>query len=106
MPPDSPLPPSPRPAPRFTIASWAVLLGGLLLTFAVYQVAVAFRRPGDWFPGLAEAIIGVGITGLGAFACGLAALLRRERRRGFALLPFLLGLGTVLYYGWKLITKH
>jgi len=107
MPLDSPLPtPQTRPAPRFTIASWATLLGGLLLTAAAYQWAVMHRRPGEWLPGIGEALIGIGVTALSTLGCGLTALLRRERRCGFALLPFLAGLATLLYAGWTLITRR
>jgi hypothetical protein len=88
------------------VASWAVLLGGLLLTFAAYQWAVIHRRPGEWLPGIGEALIGIAATAVGSFGTGLTALLRRERRSWAALLPFLAGLGTILYCAWNLVTRH
>jgi hypothetical protein len=106
MPPDSPHPlPPPRPASRFTIAAWIILLGGLLLTFVAYQLAIVYRRPGEWLPGVGQALIGLAATALGGFACGFTALLRRERLRWWALVPFLAGLGTIVYFGWNVITK-
>ena len=107
MSPDTPAasPPVPRP-PRFTIASWAVLLGGSLLTYAACEWAYLHRRPGEWLPGIAELLIGAAATAIGSFICGLIALLRRERRRTFALLPFLAGLGTILYFAWNYLSKR
>jgi len=99
-------PPSERPGSPFTVATWAVLFGGLLVTFCVYQFAVAHRQPSDWLPGIGEALAGIAATAAGCFGCGLAALLRRERCRSLALLPFLAGLGTILYFAWSLITKR
>ncbi len=93
------------PPPLFTTASWWALLGGLLLSFILYQVAVAFRRPGEWLPGVGEAIFGSLVTALASFGCGLTALLRRERRWWLAVPPFLAGLGTLLYFGWNLATR-
>lgn len=89
--------PAPRP-PDFTKAAWCVLIGGLGLTYVVYQWCVMHRRPGDWFPGLGEAILGLMLTAVGSFGCGLTALLRHERRSWLAWLPLLAGLGAVLYF--------
>ncbi len=107
MPQDS-IPPEPpeRPGSFFTVASWVVVFGGLLVTFCVYQYAVAHRSAGDWLPGVGQAIIGIAITAVGAFATGLIATLRRERLRSLAILPFLAGLGTMLYFVWSLIMKR
>lgn len=96
---------SPQPS-RFTIASWAVLLGGALLTFAASQWAYIHRRPGEWLPGITELLIGSAATAVASFVCGLIALLRKERRRAFALLPFLAGLATILYFAWNVISKR
>jgi len=96
---------SDRPRPRFTVASWSVLAGGLLLTFGVYELAVAHRNPGEWLPGIGEAIIGIGVTAVATTACALTALLRRERHRWAAILPFLAGLGTILYATWNLLQR-
>lgn len=93
-----------RPGPRFTVASWVILLVGLLLTFAMYQWAVTHRRPGEWLPGIAQAVIGIAGTALGSAACGLAALLRRERHCWLAWLPFLAGVGTIFYFLWNRIS--
>ncbi len=102
--PDSPAPPAPlRRRPICTIASWAVPALGGLITFIAYQVAVVRRSNGDWLPGIGELLIGTALVALAAFGFGLAALLRRERNRWLALLPFLCGLGVVLYFGWVLL---
>ena len=93
--------PASRP-PVFTIASWIapVVLG--LATFGVVHMAeVAGRARSQWLPGLFELIVGIFVVALSAFACGLAALLRRERHRWLAILPFLAGLGFFLYLGWQ-----
>ncbi|MEI9896326.1 MAG: hypothetical protein WDN28_21290 [Chthoniobacter sp.] len=71
-----------------------------LITCIAYQVAVVRRVNGDWLPGMMEFLVGLFVTGLAAFAFGLAALLRRERNRWLALLPFLSGAGVVLYFSW------
>jgi len=98
--PDSPTPEAaPRRRPICTIASWIVPALGGLITFAVYQVAVVRRSNGDWLPGIGQLLIGTILTAFAAFALGLAALLRREQNRWLALLPFLAGLGFVLYFG-------
>jgi hypothetical protein len=104
MPEDS-VPPAPPEGPGsfFTVASWVAVFGGLLVTFCVYQYAVAHKSPTDWLPGVGEAIIGIVITGVCAFAASLIALLRKERLRLLALLPFLAGLGTILYSAYSLI---
>ena len=107
MPQESRLPePTERPGSPFTVISWVVVFGGLLVTFCIYQYAVAHRSPTDWLPGVGEAIIGIAITAVGSFAFGLTALLRREKLRSLALLPFLAGLGTILYFAWSLIAKR
>jgi hypothetical protein len=90
-------------SPRFTKAAWVILVGGIGLTWVVYQWCELHRRPGDWFPGLPQAIIGAIITAVGSSGCGLAALLRRERRSWLALPPLLLGLVTLLYFAGNLI---
>jgi hypothetical protein len=97
--------PPPSRHPRFTIASWVVLLGGALLTYAACQWAYIHRRPGEWLPGIGELLIGSAATAVGSFICSLVALLRRERRRALALIPFLAGLGTILYFVWNFISK-
>ena len=70
---------------------------GALITWSLYAYAVAHRRNGDWFPGLGEFIIGTAVCAVSAFACGLTALLRRERHGWLAVLPFLAGLAAILY---------
>ncbi len=98
--------PSPaRPLPRWTKAAWWALLGGLSLTFVAYQLGVAFRRPGEWLPGVGQALVGIVVTAISSFACGLVALLRRERRCWLALPPFLAGLCALLYFAWNLATR-
>jgi hypothetical protein len=107
MPDDTPSAPIPvQRSPRFTIASWVVLLVGLLLTFGASQWAYVHRSPGEWLPGIAELLIGWAATAVGCFVCGLVALLRKERRRAFALIPFLGGLGTILYFAWNFFSKR
>jgi hypothetical protein len=102
--PDSPAPESlPRRRPICTIASWVAPAIGGLLTFVVYQNAVVRRQNGEWLPGLGQLIVGTILTAFVAFAFGLAALLRREQNRWLALLPFLSGLGIVLYFSWNVL---
>jgi hypothetical protein len=60
----------------------------------------AGRARNQWLPGLGELIFGIIIVALSAFACGLTALLREERHRWLAVLPFLAGLAFFLYLGW------
>ena len=101
-----PLSPEPaRPPSRFTTASWIVLLGGVGLTFVAYNIAVYFRRPGEWLPGIGEALLGFLITAIACFGCGLTALLRREPRWKLALVPFLAGLGTLGYVAWNWLSR-
>ncbi|MEP6667631.1 MAG: hypothetical protein ABJF10_00675 [Chthoniobacter sp.] len=104
--PDSPTPEAPlRRRPICTIASWVLPALGALLTFIAYQIAYARRSNGDWFPGMGQLVIGIVVTGFGTFGFGLAALLRRERNRWVALLPFLCGLGVVLDFSWFLLRR-
>ncbi len=84
--------------PVFTAAAWLLPVLCALITWAVYAYAVAHRSGGDWFPGLGQLLIGTIVTALCAFACGLTALLRRERLRWFALPPFLAGLAAILWF--------
>lgn len=96
---DPAAPPQPsKPAPIFVIASWLLPVVGALITTAIYSNAVAHRSGGDWLPGIGEALIGIFVIGVCAFGCGLTAILRRERNRWLAVLPFLAGLVTILYY--------
>jgi hypothetical protein len=69
----------------------------------IYQNAVAHRQGGDWLPGIGQLLVGTLVTASATFVCGLAALLRREQNRWLALLPFLTGLGIVLYFGWNFL---
>jgi len=102
--PDSPTPEAPlRRRPFCTIASWAVPATGALFTFIAYQNAVAHRSNGDWLPGIGQLLGGTILTAVAAFSFGLAALLRRERYRWVALLPFLTGLGIVLYFCYNFL---
>lgn len=96
---DSPTPEAPlRRRPICTIASWALPALGGLITFIAYEAAVVRRANGDWLPRIGQLLVGTILTAFAAFALGLAALLRRERNRWLALLPFLAGLGIVLYF--------
>ena len=94
----SPERPRTRP-PAFTIASWIVPAVGGLVTYMIYQKAVERRVAGDWLPGLGQLIAGVMVTAVITFGCGLTAFLRREENRWIAILPFLTGLGILLYFG-------
>jgi hypothetical protein len=76
---------------------------GALLTFAAYRFAVAHRSPGDWLPGIGQLVFGTLITSVPTFGCGLAAFLRRERGRWWALLPLLGGLTVILYFASNLL---
>ena len=89
---------STRPAPTFTAASWLLPAVGALITWGLFGLAVTRRGGGELLPGMAELIIGSIVIAFCAFGCGLTALLRRERRCGLAVLPFLAGLGTILYF--------
>lgn len=102
--PDPATPPPETPAQRrpvCTIASWVAPALGGLVTFVVYQIAVAHRSGGDWLPGLGQLLAGTCVTGVVTFGVGLAALLRREENRWLALPPFLAGLVVVLYFAWS-----
>jgi hypothetical protein len=94
--------PSVSRPPVFTIASWvAPLVLSLIMLVVVHFVEAAGRARSEWLPGLMELIVGMVAMALAAFGCGLTALLRRERHRWLAVLPFLAGLGTLLYAGWQ-----
>jgi hypothetical protein len=97
--PDSPAPPR-RLArrPFCTIASWVAPAVGTLVTFSAYQIAVVRRQGGDWLPGIGELLLGAIFMAVTAFGFGLAALLRRERNSWLAWLPFVSGLGVILYF--------
>ena len=93
--------PASRP-PVFTVASWIAPAVCALLTFlAVNMAQAAGRARGRWLSGLTELIIGIFVVAFFSFACGLAALLRRERHRWMAVLPFVAGLGFFLYFAWQ-----
>ena len=88
--------------PVFTVASWIAPALCTALTFlAVNMAQSAGRARGRWLSGLTELIVGIFVVAFFAFACGLMALLRRERHRWLAVLPFAVGLGVFLYVGWQ-----
>jgi len=89
--------------PIWTIACWAILPIGALLTYVAYQIAYAHRSGGDWLPGMGELIVGTGSTVVVSFGFSMVALLRRERRCGWAWPPFLGGLGAILYFEWRVM---
>src|SRR4051812_10368153 len=63
--PNSPAPEEPRRPrrrPVCTTASWVIPVLGALVTYIIYQNAVAHRSGGDWLPGLGALIIGSLIT--------------------------------------------
>jgi hypothetical protein len=95
-----------RRRPSCTIAAWVVMVVGLLITFGVYQWAVAHRSGGDWLPGIGEALLGIAATAVLCVGTGLAALLRRERRAWAVLPPFLAGLMTILYFTYNILSKR
>lgn len=95
------MPSASRP-PIFAIASWIAPTVLALLTLGIAHMAkVAGQARGQWLPGLGVLLIGIIVVAFSAFACGLAALLRGERHRWVAILPFLVGLGFFLYLGWQ-----
>src|SRR3954468_5094284 len=79
--------------PIFGVASWILpCVVWSLANFIVRAAAAAQRARGDWLPGLYEAIASICVIALCAFACGVIAILRRERYRWLGLPPFLAGL--------------
>jgi hypothetical protein len=103
--PDAPVPEArTRRRPACTIATWVVLALGALVTYIVYQNAVAHRSGGDWLPGIGQLIFGSMITAVITVGVGLAAFLRRERNSWLALLPFLAGLGLLVCFLWNYVS--
>jgi hypothetical protein len=101
---DSTAPEAPtRHRPVCTIATWVVLALGSLVTYVIYQHAVAHRSGGEWLPGIGQLVIGSMVTAGVTVGVGLAAFLRRERNSWLALLPFLAGLCLLLNFGWNLV---
>lgn len=100
--PDSPAPEAPR-RPLCTIAAWVVPALGALITYMVYQDAVAHRSGGDWLPGIGALIVGSILTSCITIGVSIAAFLRRERNAWLALLPMLAGLCVVLSFGWNYV---
>src|SRR3569623_1411048 len=99
--PDSPVPAAsrrPRRRPLCTIASWVVPALGSLITYMIYQNAVAHRAGGDWLPGIGQLVFGSMITSVVTVCFSVAAFLRRERNCWLALLPFLAGLGVLISF--------
>ena len=103
MEPSDAAPNSPRPKPLFTAAAWLLPVTTGVLTWISYLVAVAFRSPGEWLPGILELIIGAAVMAVGGFGCGVTALLRRERRCWMAVIPLLAGLAAILYFASNLL---
>lgn len=100
--PDSSAPQAPsRHRPFCTVAAWVVPALGALVTYIFYQDAVAHRAGGDMLPGLGQLILGSLITAGITVGVGGAALLRREKNRWLALLPFLASLYLLLSFGWN-----
>lgn len=93
----------PRRRPLCTIASWVVPALGALITYMIYQNAVAHRSGGDRLPGIGALIIGSIVTACITIAVGIAAFLRREQNAWLALLPVLAGLCLVLSFGWNYV---
>ncbi len=105
LPPDSPIPEArTRRPPAFTIATWVVPALGALVTYIVYQNAVAHRSGGEWLPGIGQLILGSMVTACITVGVGLAAFLRRERNSWLALLPFLAALGLLVCFLWNYVS--
>jgi hypothetical protein len=69
----------------------------LVAYFIVRAATAADRARGDWLPGLDQAIASFFVIALCAFACGVIAILRRERYRWLGLPPLLAGLCALIY---------
>ena len=91
----------PRRQPLCTIAAWVVPALGALISYMIYQNAVAHRSGGDWLPGIGALVIGSNVTACITVGVGLAAFFRREQNAWLALLPLLAGLCLVLSFGWN-----
>jgi hypothetical protein len=83
--------------PVFVVASW--LLPSMAWLVAYFAVSAA-KSKGGFMPGLGEAVASAFIVALSAFACGLIAVLRRERYRWLGLFPLLAGLCALIYFSW------
>src|SRR4051812_18943231 len=83
----------------FGVASWILpCVAWLVANFIVRAAAAAARARGDWLPGLYEAIASICVIALCAFACGVIAVLRRERYRWLGGPPLLAGLSALIYF--------
>lgn len=88
-----------RKKPIFGVASWILPGVAWLITYFIVRAAtVAGRARGEWLPGLNEAIASIFVISLCAFACGVSAILRRERYRWLGLPPLLAGLCALIYF--------
>jgi hypothetical protein len=85
--------------PIFGVASWILpCVAWLVAYFIVRAATAAGRARGDWLPGLYEVIASIFVIALCAFACGVIAILRRERYRWLGLPPLLAGLCALIYF--------
>jgi hypothetical protein len=88
-----------RKKPIFGVASWILPCVALLVAyFTVIAATAADRARGDWLPGLDEAVASIFVISLCPFACGVIAILRRERYRWLGLPPLLAGLCALIYF--------
>ena len=88
-----------RKKPIFGVASWVLPGVAWLVAYPIVRAAAAADRArGDWLPGLHEAIASILVIALCAFACGVIAILRRERYRWLGFLPLLAGLCALIHF--------
>jgi hypothetical protein len=88
-----------RKKPIFGVASWILpCVAWLIANFIVRAATAAQRARGDWLPGLYEVIVSIFVIALCAFACGVIAILRRERYRWLGLPPLLAGLCALIWF--------
>ena len=89
--------PRSRKKPIFGVASWILPGVAWLVAYPMVKTARWQTARGDW-PGLHEAIASIFVIALCAFACGVIAILRRERYRWLGLPPLLAGLCALIYF--------
>ena len=88
-----------RNKPIFGVGSWILPCVAWLVAYPIVRAAVTTGRArGDWLPGIHEEIASILVASLCAFACGVIAILRRERFRWLGLPPLLVGLYALIHF--------